>query len=83
MTSSIMYTCNTIVSNILNDTAGTFHLAFEIFTMLIGRPLSIPLLVHLHHDQADKKSKHDATDGIEEDNHCAWTETSEPATRVL
>ena len=86
MTSSIIYTCNTIVSNILNDTAGTFHLAFEIFTMLVGRPLSflgLPSRIHLHHDQADKKSKYDATDGIEEDNHCAWTETSEPATRVL
>ena len=36
-------------------------------------------LVHLHHNETDKKSENDATNGIEKDNHCAWPQTSVPA----
>ena len=62
----------------------TNHLAFDISPILIHGSFSLLgfALVHLHHDEADKESEKDATNCIEEDNHCAWPKASVPADSV-
>ena len=54
------------------------HLVFNVVP--INRLFSLLgfALIHLHHNEANEEANDDTTNGIEEHDHCAWSQASVP-----